>query len=91
MNAGTLCDIGAPTTEVRIYRDHRLVVREVCESPEEVGALVEQASDLDHVYLRVRDASPDLGPGDVVAREMPMRAGKNLPLASQRLPGYGTE
>jgi hypothetical protein len=92
MYAGTLYDAGAPTIEVRIYREHQLLVRESCGSREEAAAIAEQASARDHVFLLVHDAAPDRGPSDVITRE---KHGPHdevgQPLASQQLPTYGTE
>ncbi len=67
MPAGTPYDIGAPTIEVRIFRDDQLLVRELCESEEEAAALVEQWSDTDNVYVLVDDLSAHHGPGDILA------------------------
>ena len=60
MSAGTLYDTCAPSFEVRIYRDDRLLVRAFCESPEEATAVASQGSGLDHVYVLVDDGVPDV-------------------------------
>ena len=69
MFAGTLHETAAPTIEVRIYRNYRLLTRENCQNEEEAAAIAAQASDIDHVYLLVDDAVPDPGPGDVYLNE----------------------
>lgn len=92
MYAGTLYDTAAPSIEVRIYRNDRLLVRETCESREDAAAILEQASDRDHVYLLVEGACSDRGPGDVITRGEPRwGTDEDQPLASAQLPGYGTE
>ena len=92
MYTGTLYRTESPSIEVRIYRDDRLVVREICQSREDAAAIAEQASDRDHVYLLVEGACSDRGPGDVITREAPRWAtDEDQPLASAELPGYGTE
>ena len=92
MFAGTLNEKAAPTIEVRIYRNDRLVIRENCQSEEEAAAIAAQASDLDHVYLLVDDAVPDPCPGDVFLNEDPFpEAEKDRALADQQLSGYGVE
>jgi hypothetical protein len=92
MSALTLDDTSAPSFEVRIYRDDRLLVRAFCESPEEATAVASQGSDLDHVYVLVDDGSPTQGPGDVLAPEKTRGwDDEDQPLACMSLPGYGTE
>jgi hypothetical protein len=93
MPAGTLYDTGAPTIEVRIYRDDRILVRELCESEEDAAALVELWADVDNVYTVVGDLSAKHGPGDVLAAEEPVLGSdeNDYPLADARLPSYGTE
>jgi len=82
---------GAPTIEVRIYRNSRLLVQALCESEEEAAAVVEQWSDVANVYVIVDDLSAKHGPGDVLAPEDPLLGDDELPIAAAPLPGYGTE
>jgi hypothetical protein len=90
MYAGTLDE--AAKIEVRIYRDDRLRVRQTCDTSAEAAAIVEQASDEDHVFLLVDDGRRDPGPGDVVTRgESPWDADDGQPIATAQLPGHGTE
>ncbi len=92
MFAGTLDEAAAPTIEVRVYRNDRLLLRESCLDPKHAAAIAAEASDLDHVYLLVDDGVADLGPGDVFLREDPGWDGEEVqPLADQQLPGLGTE
>jgi hypothetical protein len=57
-------DNGAPTIEVRIYRDGRLLVRELCETEDEVATVVARRLDranarAPHISKRIR--RPELG------------------------------
>ena len=56
MSAGTSYDTGAPTIEVRIYRNGQLLVRGLVETEEDAAAVVEQWSD-ENVYVLVDDLS----------------------------------
>ena len=92
MPAGTFYDSGAPTIEVRIYRDDQLLVRELCESEEEAATVVEQWSDVENVYVLVDDLSAHHGPGDILAPdELLMSDDEDSSIASATFPGYGTE
>lgn len=92
MPDGTLYDTGAPTIEVRIYRDDQLLVRELCESDEEAAAVVGQWSDADNVYVLVDDLSAHHGPGDILAPDEPVTSSEEeCSIASAPLPGCGTE
>lgn len=92
MSAGTDYDSGAPTIEVRIYRDSRLLLRELCESEEEARAVADQWSDVGNVYVRVDDLSAHHSPDDVLAPdELPTGGGEDRSIASAPIPGYGTE
>jgi hypothetical protein len=50
-------DTGAPTIEVRIYRDGRLLVRELCETKDEVATVVARWADVANVSVLVDDLS----------------------------------
>lgn len=92
MSAGTLHDTGAPTHEVRVYDHGRLLTSELCESEENVAAVVERWSDVGNLFVVADDLSAEHGPGDVLALERPLMGGdEDLPLAFRPLPGYGTE
>ena len=64
MFAGMLSHIDAPTIEVRVYQDGELLLRQECDRDEAV-AIVDRASDSDHVYLLVHSTTSNRGPGDV--------------------------
>ena len=88
----TFYDTGAPTIEVRIYRDGQLLVRKLCESEEEAATVVEQWSDVQNVYVLVDDLSVHHNPGDILAPdELPISDDEDLPIDSAAIPGYGTE
>lgn len=92
MSAGMFYDTGAPTIEVRIYRNDQLMVRELCESEEEAAAVVEQWSDIENVYVLVNDLSARPGPGDILApEELPMSDDVDYSIATATVPGRGTE
>ena len=92
MPAGTFYDSGAPTIDVRIYRDEQLLVRELCESEEEAAAVAEQWSDVENVYVLVDDLSAHHGPGDILAPdELPLSDDEDHSIASATVPGFGTE
>jgi hypothetical protein len=92
MPAGALYDTGAATIVVRIYRNDQLLVRELCESEDEVTAVVEQWSDVGNVYVVVDDLSAHHGPEDILApEELPMGGDEDRSIASAPIPGYGTE
>lgn len=46
-----------PTVEVRVYRDGRLVHRELCESDEDAGLVVEEWSEVEGTGFEVDDLS----------------------------------
>jgi len=60
-----------PTVVVRVYRDGRLWVQELCESEDEAGLAVEEWSELDGVTCEVDDLSLRHGAGDILAPEPP--------------------
>lgn len=92
MPAGTSYDTGAPTIEVRIYRNDQLMVRELCESEEEVAAVVEQWSDIENIYALVDDLSTRHGPGDILAPdELSMSDERDYSIASATVSSRGTE
>lgn len=92
MSSETSYDSGAPTIEVRIYRDDVLLVRELCETEEDAAALVEQWSDAGNVYVVVDDLSARHGPEDILAPDdFVLDEDEGGPLSSATLPGYGTE
>ena len=92
MSAGTLYDAGAPTLEVRIYDDGRLLTRELCESEEDAAAVVERWSDLANLFVVADDLSTKHGPDDILAPEdPPTDIDEDYPIASAPLPAYGTE
>lgn len=92
MSAGTSYDTGAPTIEVRIYRDDELLVRELCESEAEAATVVEQWSDVANVYVLVDDLSAHHGPEDILAPdELPISDDEDSNIASATIPGCGTE
>lgn len=92
MPAGTFYDIGAPTIEVRIYRNDQLMVRELCESEEEAAAVVEQWSDLENMHVSVDDLSARHGPEDILAPDEPsMSDDEDYCIASATVPGRGAE
>ena len=90
--AGTFYDTGAPTIEVRIFRDDQLLVRELCESEEDASAVVEKWSDVENVYVLVDDLSASHGPEDILAPdELPMSDDEDYSISSATIPGVGTE
>jgi len=79
MSAATLHDTGAPTIEVLIYRNRRLLAREP--SGAETAPVAEQRPGV--------DAPPGL---DALEPDSSVSSGdEDRPLGSQQLPGYGTE
>lgn len=67
MSSPTEYDAGAPTIEVRVYRDDLLLARELCETEADAAAVVERWSDVDHVYVLTDDLSSHHDPGDILA------------------------
>lgn len=60
-------ELGAsPTVEVRVYRWGRLVHRQLCETVDDAGAVVEFWSELEGVECEVDDLSASHGPGDIL-------------------------
>jgi hypothetical protein len=91
MFAGMLSHIDAPTIEVRVYQDGELLLRQECDRDEAV-AIVDRASDSDHVYLLVHSTTSNRGPGDVISHEARHGASDGAqPLATLELSGKGTE
>jgi hypothetical protein len=92
MPEGTFYDSGAPTIEVRIYRNDQLLLLTLCESEQEAAKVVEQWSDVENVYVLVDDLSVHHRPGDILAPdELPISGDEDLPIDSAAIPGYGTE
>ena len=67
MPAGTEYDAGAPTIEVRVYRDDLLLARELCETEADAAAVVQRWSEVENVYVLTDDLSATHGPGDILA------------------------
>lgn len=92
MSAGTSYDTGAPTIEVRIYRNSQLLVRELVETEEDAAAVVEQWSDVENVYVLVDDLSAHHAPGDILAPdELLTSDDDDHSIDSAAIPGRGTE
>jgi hypothetical protein len=60
-----------PTVEVRVFRDAQLVHRELCESDEQAGLVVEAWSDVEGTEFEVDDLSTHHGPEDILDLEAP--------------------
>lgn len=85
-------DTGAPTIEVRIYRDGQLLVRELVETEEEAARVVEQWSDVENVYVLVDDLSTHHAPGEILAPDEPLTSDDDgHSIDSAEIPGRGTD
>jgi hypothetical protein len=93
MSAETSYDAGAPTIEVRIYREGRLLARELVETEQDAAGVVERWSDVENVYVLVDDLSVRHAPGDILAPdELPTGgADDDHSIDSAAIPGRGTE
>jgi hypothetical protein len=92
MPEGTFYDSGAPTIEVRIFRNDQLLVRTLCESEQEAATVVEQWSDVENVYVLVDDLSVHHSPEDILAPdELSISDDEDHSIDSAAIPGYGTE
>ena len=92
MSGEALDDGGAATIEVRVYRHDQLLLRELCESEDEVSAVVEQWSDVGNVSVVVDDLSAHHRPEDILApEELPVAGDEDYSIASAPVPRYGTE
>jgi hypothetical protein len=92
MSEGTLYDSGAPTIEVRIYNGSQLLMRELCESEEDVAGVIERWSELANLFVVADDLSTKHGAGDILAPEPPIEEFEDdRPIASMAVPGIGTE
>jgi hypothetical protein len=60
-------DIGAPSIEVRIFREGRVIARELCESEEQAELLVERYADERGMTFEVEDLSLERRPGEILA------------------------
>lgn len=60
-----------PTVVVRVYRDGRLWLQELCESEDEACLAVEEWSEIEGVTCEVDDLSVRPRPGDILAPEPP--------------------
>ncbi len=58
-----------PSVEVRVYRDGRLIERELCEDSERVTDLLDAWAEVDGVECEVDDLSARHRPGDVLEPE----------------------
>jgi hypothetical protein len=54
--------VGAPTVEVRVFRDGELVHHQLCEAAEDAERVVEAWSELEGVSFEVDDLSSGHGP-----------------------------
>jgi hypothetical protein len=87
-----LYDTGAPTIEVRIYDHSQLLMRELCESEEDVGCVVERWSDVANLFVVADDVSSRHGPDDILGPDVLLTdVDEGQPLATRSLPGQGTE
>ena len=92
MSAGAPYDAGAPTIEVRIYRDDQILVRELVETEEDAEALVDRWSDVGNIHVLVDDLSARHGPADVLAPdELLTGDDDDRSIDSAVSPGRGTE
>jgi hypothetical protein len=63
-------DLGeTPTIEVRVYRDGRLIERELCESDEQAALAVEAWQEVEGVECEIDDLSIRHRPGDILEPE----------------------
>lgn len=60
-----------PTVEVRVYRDCRLVHRELCESDDQAALVVEAWSDVEGTEFEVDDLSSHHRPDQILDLEAP--------------------
>lgn len=60
-----------PTVEVRVYRDGRLWLKELCESDDEAASVIEEWSQLEGVTCEVDDLSVRHRAGDILGPEPP--------------------
>lgn len=67
MSDYTIYDTGAPSIEVRVYRDGEVIARELCESEDEANAIVERYADERGVSFEVEDLSSERWPGEILA------------------------
>ena len=65
----TLYDAGAPTIVVKVYRDDRVLLEELCETEEEAQAVVDRWSEEGNVSFVVDDLSTRHRAEDVLAPE----------------------
>lgn len=92
MSAAMPYDTGAPTIEVRVYLNDRLLAHELCESEEEAAGVVDQWSEVDHVYVVIDDLSSHPGPDDILATDESVSSSdEDYSIASASVPAYGTE
>jgi len=87
----TVYDTGAPSIEVRIYRDDRLLASELCESEDDAAAVVERWSEEGDFSFLVDDLTFRHTPGDVLGPEIVELADEDYPIASTPLPMRGVE
>lgn len=56
----------APTVEVKVFRDGKLVHRELCESESDAAAAVEQWKEVEGAEFEVDDLAVHHGPTDIL-------------------------
>ena len=66
MSEFTLYDAGAPSIEVRVYRDGDVIARELCESEDEANLIVDRYGDEPGVSFEVEDLTSDRWPGEIL-------------------------
>ena len=66
MSDDTTYDTGAPSIEVRVFRDDRIIARELCESEEEANLVVERYADERGMSFEIEDLGRERGPGEIL-------------------------
>ena len=82
---------GTGVIEVSVYRDDQLLARELCESEDDVSAVMDHWDDLGNVSFMVDDLSTRHTPEDVLAPEPPVVTTDQDPIATATLPDRGME
>ena len=92
MSTATLYDTGAPTLEVRIYDQGRLLARQLCESEEDAGSVIERWQDVANLFVVADDAPSTSPPGDILEfDDPPAGSDERYCIADAPVPSHGTE
>jgi hypothetical protein len=89
VSESTMYDVGAPSLELHIFHNGRLIGTELCESEEDAAAAINHWNDRDVTFV-VEDLTAPNDPEDALVTEAGAED-DGYQIASARLPEHGAE